>query len=168
MFKKQIIILIILLFLISLVKAETITLNKIVINTTEEWCFNQTQQIKILAYNKNNSLISLDKLTITLIPNINYTSGNIYEAKGEYLNYLIIPYSNLTFITLNITAQQRGKTISQELKVNLKKCGTKKNFLKKISNFADFLVNNYLWFIMGGFLFLAIILVIIIIKLSLT
>lgn len=147
---------------------ETDRLNTIVI-TSDNFYYDVMSYIYVNSYSSNNTLVSLDSLTIepyNYSKYVDYTSSSIsQDLTSKYKKGFSFKENDNTEITFKITAVKGDKTITQDYKVSISEFKENSTFKDKTIASLNFIyegiVNN--WFIFLA-VFLIIFMIIFIIK----
>lgn len=147
-----------------------ITLYSLDIIYDKEWCFDLDNNIKIRPVDSDGNLTILDD--IIYHPNVTFLqTGGLYQEELVY--YITLQPSSIEAnstkeeITINITATQNGKTITETLNISIRDCTTIEKFVINTGeNIEAFWYKHKILIIVCSIILILIIISIIILKLK--
>ena len=115
---------------------------------TDDWTFSIRNKVLVKTYDINGNLTDVDSISINITDNLTYSSTTLKrESKGIWSRSFIMPYQNISEISLNAIAIQKNKIINKTIQVPIKRFEiiekTKEILQKGANKFDLFLVRAY-------------------------
>lgn len=117
-----------------------ITLNKIDIKI-KDWFIGVENKIEIHILDKDNNLIDVE-VNIEIIENIFHSKEISRINNGKYLGKFFIQNESIKKITLNITASEKGKVITEIKEINLKEPKFENKIINSVKRITSIIKNN--------------------------
>ena len=144
---KEMIIAVLFFLLFASVAAEPIFLNSINISTNaSRWIVNENNYLFIYTFNSTNNLTDISSIMIDVLSNLSYSQSESYRIdKGIYIvSFYLNNTNNNSFMFLNITASDRGKTVNQLYNVSLTSNDRLSDFFDTLTKYLKNTYNKFI------------------------
>ena len=113
----------------------SIELSKIEIFNEDNWVFDYKNNLTIRLLNADNTPIDINDIKVNIVEDINFSSKQILKINpGTFQIFYYIPKQDITFFTMNITAQDNGKIINKNVIIDMTEQGYFSTIINDIKN----------------------------------